>query len=503
MSERAPDRPDVPGTPPLTHNLVSLAGIIVAAGSLFAVILLFAMDFSGGGGSPYVGILTYMVAPAFLVGGLLAVAVGALIERRCRRKRSPSEIPRFPKLDLNDPRQRRTTVVISVAAIVFLLLTAVGSYQTYHFTESVRFCGTTCHEVMEPEFTAYRNSPHARVACVECHIGPGAGWYVKSKLSGAYQVYATLANIYPRPIPTPIENLRPAQETCEQCHWPLQFYDNAERVNVHFRTNEDNDPWTIRLLVKIGGGDPDVREVRGIHWHVGATNVVEYIATDHSRQEIPWVRVVGADSQVTVYQAADTALTPSQIDSAVPRRMDCIDCHNRPTHIFQPPKRALNLAMSSGRLDTDLPFIKRNASELLTAEYETAEQALQAIEDSLMSEYQNSAGEQAVRQAVRTVQDIYRNNFFPEMKVDWRVYPNNIGHTLFTGCYRCHDGKHTSTSGEAIVNDCRSCHIIIAQGSETDSVTVSRSGLEFEHPVDISGMWRQVNCAVCHTGGGS
>ncbi len=98
---------------------------------------------------------------------------------------------------------------------------------------------------MEPEHTAYQNSPHARVKCVDCHVGSGAGWYVRSKLSGAYQVYAVLANVYPRPIPTPIKNLRPARETCEQCHWPSHFSGQKEVINTYFKSDEQNTRWTI------------------------------------------------------------------------------------------------------------------------------------------------------------------------------------------------------------------------------------------------------------------
>jgi hypothetical protein len=281
----------------------------------------------------------------------------------------------------------------------------------------------------------------------------------------------------------------------------LQFYSNSERVNIHYRRNEMNDLWTIRLLMKIGGGDPAMREVSGIHWHVSLTNRVEYVATDHSRQEIPWVKVTEGDGQVTIYQVEGSELTPEQVDSATPRSMDCIDCHNRPSHIYRAASRAVNHSMSGNRISTELPFIKRNALELLTAEYESTAEALLAIDSGVAAEYGDWREPAVVQRASEELQSIYSNNFFPEMKVDWRAYPNNVGHTLFPGCYRCHDGKHTSPDGEVISHDCNTCHIIIGQGPEVDSLTVGPEGLEFEHPTDIMGMWRQVNCAVCHAGG--
>jgi hypothetical protein len=503
MSVTESSTPSHPPRSSLLENWISLLGVLLAVCSFLAVAGLILMDIYGGLPNPYLGILTYMVAPVFLVGGLVLVAVGAYLERRRRRKLAAGEIPRHPVIDLNLPRHQRNLLLVGVVTFVFLMVTALGSYRTYHFTESVDFCGRTCHTVMKPEFTAYQTSPHARVACVQCHIGPGADWFVKSKLSGAYQVYATLANIYPRPIPTPIENLRPAQETCEQCHWPQKFFGNAERVNEHFFSDDENTPWTIRLLMKIGGGDPELGRVGGIHWHMNIGNRVEYIATDHAREVIPWVRVTDGDGNVTVYQSGSSPLTDEEMASLTPRQMDCIDCHNRPSHIYRAPARAVNLAMSTGRISAELPAIKRRATQLLTAEYETTEEALDAISAALAEEYAGRADEVVLQQADMELRRIYETNFFPEMKVDWRVYPDHVGHTLYPGCYRCHDGQHTSPDGRGITHDCNACHVIISQGTGEEAETLTPSGLEFVHPVDIGGLWRSVNCSVCHTGGAS
>ncbi len=502
MSQSAPNESRAPSKPPsLLQNWISLVGLILAASSFFAVLALIAMDVVQGFPNPYIGILTYMVAPGFLVTGLILTGVGTLAERRRRRRVAAGEIPERPVIDLNVGRHRRGFVAVGTVVFLFFLISAVGSYRTYHFTESVEFCGETCHTVMKPEFTAYQSSPHARVDCVQCHIGPGAGWFVKSKLSGAYQVYATLANVYPRPIPTPIENLRPAQETCEQCHWPSKFYGNAERLNQHYFNDEANTPWTIRLLMKIGGGDPELGRAEGIHWHMNIANTVEYIARDHARQDIPWIRVTGADGDVTIYESRSDPLTPEEVEAGEIRQMDCIDCHNRPSHIYRAPARAVNLAMSTGRISTELPYIKRTATAVLTAEHKTTEEAMTAIADSLRAEYAGKAEPGPVDQAVEAVQSIYRSNFFPEMKVDWTVYPNNVGHTLFAGCYRCHDGQHTSPEGAVITKDCNACHVIIGQGNGPAAETISPGGLEFRHPVDISELWKVMNCAECHTGG--
>jgi nitrate/TMAO reductase-like tetraheme cytochrome c subunit len=491
--------------PSLLDNWISLAGIILAASSFFAVAFLIALDFFRGFKNPYVGILTYVIAPGFLIAGLAVILLGVLLERRRRRSLQPGEVSAYPRIDFNIPRQRHVFVAVSIVTIIFLLSTAVGSYRTYQFTESVRFCGLTCHSIMKPEYTAYRESPHARVECVQCHIGPGASWFVKSKLSGAYQVYATLADKYPRPIPTPIKNLRPARETCEQCHWPQKFFGEVERRFTHYLPDEANSPWTIRMLVKIGGGDPSFGPVGGIHWHMAIANQIEYIASDRERQVIPWIRLTDHNGRVTVYQSTDNPLKPEQIAAATPRVMDCIDCHNRPTHIYHSPVDAVDLALYTQRIDRTLPRIKEQAVRALTGNYATTVEADRGISQALTDFYRtkypaiaetNAAG---IAQAVEETQRIYAHNFFPDMKVNWRVYPNNIGHWDFPGCYRCHDGNHTSADGKTISHDCTVCHTIVAQGPE-GKLETNLNGVGFKHPTDISDMWQQMKCSDCHAG---
>lgn len=487
--------------PSVFLNWISLAGVVLSACAFFAVLFLVAMDLMRGSENPYMGILTYVVAPSFLTVGLILIGGGALWERRRRHHLAPGEVPRFLRIDFNIPHHRNVFLSVTIVTVIFLLMTAFGSYQTYHFTESVQFCGQTCHEVMKPEFTAYQNSPHARVACAECHIGEGAGWFVKSKLSGSYQVYSVMADKYPRPIPTPIHNLRPAQETCEQCHWPQKFFGNAERVNRHYLFDETNSPWTVTLLMKIGGGDPSRGPVGGIHWHMNVGHTVEYIASDSSREKIPWVRVTDPNGHTTVYEDRDAKLTPAQIAASVPRRVDCVDCHNRPAHNYNAPAKMINIAMSTGRISTNLPSIKKNAVDVLIADYPTTSNALTSIAAKLTTLYQNHPDPTLVRQAVAETQKIYSQNFFPEMKVNWRAYPDHIGHTIFPGCFRCHDGKHQSPDGKLITRDCNACHTITRQGLGSKAALISPQGLEFEHPTDIGDMWKEMNCHECHTGG--
>jgi nitrate/TMAO reductase-like tetraheme cytochrome c subunit len=473
------------------RNWLSLTGLVVIVGSVFSFTLLLLLDALAHFSNPYVGILTYLVAPGFFILGLAFAGIGAFLRHR-QIVRSAGPLPPL-RIDLTRPRDRRLLGFFILGAVVFLLVSAIGSYQTYHYTESVQFCGQACHGVMKPEFVTYSHSPHARVACAECHIGKGATWYVRSKLSGAYQVYATAARKYPTPIPTPVKNLRPAQETCEQCHWPKKFVGNLERTYTSFLGDETNTPFTVRLLMKVGGGDPTHGPVGGIHWHMNVGNKIEYLAQDDARQKIPYVRVTDMQGVVTEFRTAK--FTNSVAETGL-RRMDCMDCHNRPAHRYESPNSAVNLAIALDKIDRSLPYIKTNALFALTRAYTNETQALQGIATLLASRYPQDL---RIKPTIDAVQQIYHDNFFPEMKATWQAYPDNIGHKDWPGCFRCHDGQHKTIDGKRSIkaNDCNACHTILAQGSGKELEQLSPTGLKFKHPADeVDGA-----CNDCHTGG--
>ncbi len=470
-------------------NWISAAGLVVIAGSIFAFLFLFLSDLFRGHSNPYVGILTYLVAPMFSTTGVALVVFGLYLRRRQLLK-SGAEFPLLA--ELNRFRSGKVLAGILIGGTFFLLVSAIGSYHSYHFTESTTFCGQACHTVMEPEFVTYQNSHHARVACVECHIGPGAEWYVKAKLSGLYQVYATAANVYPRPVPTPIKNLRPARDTCEQCHWPEKFSVKFVRNYNHYLSDDDNTQYSVSLLLKVGGGTPDSGPVPGIHWHVA--NLVEYLPADETKMEIPWVRYTNPDGKVVEYRAEgfEDEIDPSQI-----RRMDCMDCHNRPAHVYQKPNEAIDLAMHNGDINTALPGVKFTAGELLVGEYSTVDEATTAIETGLRDAYPDAD----LDKTIAAVQGIYKRNFFPLMNANWSSYPEHIGHKDWPGCVRCHDDNHTSADGEHVISfqNCNMCHLILAQGTADDLEKPSMSGQAFQHPgEDID---PEFKCHDCHTGG--
>jgi hypothetical protein len=489
----------------LLSNPISLIGAALSVVSVINIVFLFLIDMMSDHPNPYVGILAYMVAPGFFILGLLLIPVGVWYDRRRRRVQKAGEEGQYLRIDFSDPGQRGAVAFFLVFLVVFVMMSAIGSYRGYEFTDSVQFCGQLCHGVMHPEYTAYQLSPHARVACVDCHVGAGATWYVRSKLSGARQVFATAFKTYPRPIPTPVHNLRPAQETCEQCHWPRKFYGAQLKVFTHYASDEKNTVRVVRMLIKTGGGDPNTGAPSGIHWHMNIGNEINYIATDEKRQTIPYIHVKDLQGRVTEYFAEDSKLSKEQIANTPKHRMDCVDCHNRPTHIYVPPDTSVDQSMLARRLDVSLPFLKQTAIAALTASYKTTDEAMQGIATQVhgfyagrYSDLENTKGLE-IQNAITELQRIYRNTTFPEMKLDWRTHNNNIGHFYFSGCFRCHDGNHKSADGKVIKKDCDTCHTVLSQ-QEGENKPLASEGMPFQHPVDLGDL-TAVSCSDCHTGG--
>ena len=478
------------------NNWISATGAVGATSALFAFFLLFALDTFSSEAHPYLGILTFLVAPFFLILGLVLMLIGWLVDRYYLSKLDGRSSFLSFSLDFTQRAERRKFVIFIAGATCFLFLSALGSYRTYHFTESNEFCGEICHTIMEPEYVTYRGSPHARVACVECHIGEGAKWYVKAKIDGLYQVYAALANKYPTPVETPIESLRPAQDTCEKCHWPQVFTGNLDRTYEHYMADYDDQPFTTRLILKVGGGDSTHSDVSGIHWHTDPSNKVEYIAVDEKRQDIPWVRLKKGDGQEVVF-VRDGFDEMEALKEHEIRTMDCIDCHNRPAHVHMAPNDAIDQSISMKRLNPDYTDLKATAVNLLVGEYADREEAHAAIRSGLRGAY---ADEPDVEPTVNEVIRIYDGNFFPAMKASWADYPNNVGHKNWPGCFRCHGGEHNNvdTGKPMKATGCNSCHTILAQGSGDDLLQLAPAGLEFAHPDgDVEGLL----CSDCHTGG--
>ncbi|MFQ5400927.1 MAG: cytochrome c3 family protein [Anaerolineae bacterium] len=408
-----------------------------------------------------------------------------------RKPKGLRRLLRWPDvtIDLSQPRHQRAVLIAFTLLIIASSAFAYGNYRIYEYTESSEFCGTACH-TMAPEFARYESSPHANVACVECHIGPGASFFVKSKIDGLRQVIAVLTDSYSRPIKSPVHNLRPARETCETCHTPTSFKDNIIKTIIHYDNDAENTRIQSTLILKMGGWQESTGISQGIHWHT--TTPVYYIAADEQRQVILWVGVEQPDGTLKEYFARDmlnmaqTDFVEQAFEKGEVREMDCIDCHNRTAHYVPSPQESVDEAISANQISRELPFIRSKAVDVLSASYGSKADAYDAIEQIAEFYGVKDLSEEAVQSSewlisrnamlatsLDTIKQIYDETHFPEMGQNWETNPNNARHTPFLGCFRCHDGKHASVDDngrevETISVKCNLCHTvpIVGRGDE-------------------------------------
>lgn len=411
--------------------------------------------------SPYLGIIFFFLLPALFVLGLILIPIGILLRRRKLQK--AGQIPaEFPKIDFNDRMFRHGIDIVIVATIVNLLIVSLATYRGAAYMDSPQFCGQSCH-VMHPEYTAYKIATHSSVPCVECHIGSGVSSYFQAKLNGTKQLIEVNLNTYPRPIPSPVHNLRPAREICESCHTPGRFIGEKLLVKSSFADDEQNTETQSVVVLHLGGVD-SLSQLKGIHGvHLGH---IEYITTDPDRTTIPWVQKRNADGSETAFAAS--TLKGGAVPQGERRVMDCIDCHNRAAHTFMTAEDALNRAMADESVNPSLPWVHKEGLALLKADYASQDEARAKIPAQLEAFYRGSnpgvlaAKGDLVKKAGDKLVAIYSQNVFPDMKVTWGTHPNHIGHMSYPGCFRCHDGDHSAKDGTSITQDCAACHNLLA-----------------------------------------
>jgi hypothetical protein len=492
--------------PPSSKNWLTIIGSIIAGINLLLIILLFIISTIFNKSNTNLGLFIYIILPGFMILGLLLVPVGMIRERKRVRKLEVTGEARFPRIDLNDTRHRNAFVIFTITTIIVLFLSTLGSFQAFHITESVEFCGTLCHQVMEPEYTAYQKSPHANVACVECHVGSGASWYVKSKLSGLHQVFAVMTNSFPRPVGTPLHDLRPARETCEKCHWPQKFYARTLWTNKYFLADSLNSEWDVILQMKTGPEYSGLGLREGIHWHINPSVSIEYVSENDKRENITYVKYTNkASGEVKIFRNDNNPISDSLLAVSATREMDCIDCHNRPSHNYNSPPVYFDKAMLTGAISKNIPFFKKVAMGILKNTFSDKDTALMKINDEISSFYKTdyndyySKNKDLVNNSISAVQNAFSQNTFPKMKVTYDHYPEHIGHLESDGCFRCHNDAFKTADGTKISRDCNLCHSIVGQGKPgAIEYTSIRENLEFKHPVDIGTAWKEANCSECH-----
>jgi hypothetical protein len=492
----------------LYRNWVTYAGGLLVVIGLVLMLMGVLFQVFNPRPSPYSGIITFVMFPGIIVLGLVVALAGMWHESRRRRRLHTVDAHPFPALDLNEPAQRRLFGIVVVAASVIFAVFAVAGYNGFLLTESVGFCGNTCHTQMGPEMTAYQHAPHARVPCVACHVGDGAGHYVASKLNGAKQLAGVVFNTYDRPIPTPIKGLRPARETCEECHWPSRRWGTQLYQRPHFRYDENNTPEQIVMLMKTGGGAGAFGA--GIHWHMAIQNEVTFVSDDDHLQSIPWVRVKRQDGTVTEYTRTEKPVDPSVLATLPKHTMDCMDCHNRPAHTFETPDVAIDRALAAGVVSRTLPWVKLLSVDTLSKEYPTRAAAHDGMKNAVLAfyaqKYPDVAAVQSadILQLVQGLDDIYDRNVFPDMHVSWKTYPSNIGHRNSPGCFRCHDGKHVSPDGKVLTSECGVCHTEPQRGPPTAMGELMTNVEKDWHPWQLPEKYlavaehKEVQCYECH-----
>jgi hypothetical protein len=454
----------------IASNKVALTGAILTT-VLFPILVVYAvLDGMDLVNNPKMSFVVYGGLTWLFIAGHLMVFAGLFVIR------NKSGFTLFSAADFNEhfsERRRFTSIrklILVVTAITFVNLLVIGAsaYNGFLYSESTDFCGRLCHGVMMPEMTAYGNSPHSRVECVECHIGEGATWFVRSKLSGINQAFAVVLDTYSQPIETPIHGLRPARETCEECHRPELFHGERLRVKDKFLVDEMNTHVRTVLLMKVGSGDQAEKEGQGSHWHVSREKEIFFEHTDRKRMNISAVRLVNNQGHETTFLAGDDSPPASNPDEGDVRRMDCLDCHNRPTHIYRNPDEALDEKLMSRKIPRELPFIKKKGMELIQREFDSQSAGADEISRSLRAWYQAnypalvSGDPLLLERAIEGVSQAYLENVFPEMKVGFGTYEKHLGHSQDGGCFRCHDDSHRTGEGEVISQDCELCHVVLA-----------------------------------------
>ncbi|HEY5907965.1 MAG TPA: NapC/NirT family cytochrome c [Vicinamibacteria bacterium] len=458
----------------VSSHWASLLGLFLVGTALITWLFVLPLQVRGHADNPYIGIVIFVLVPLVFFAGLALVPLGVWLARRRVRKRLA--------LAITDRRAavRRLAYFLGATTVVNVLVGTQLTYRAVEHMESVQFCGQSCH-VMTPEYVGHQGSPHARVTCVECHVGPGVTGWVESKMNGTRQLFEVAFNSYPRPIPGALETDRlvPARQTCEQCHWPDKFGAMKLRLIAKFAEDEANTETNTVLTMMVGGSGTG--GIHGQHFSNGIE--IRYAAGDKKRTTIPLVEYTNSQTGVSRTYLASGA-KPEEAASLPKFTMQCVDCHNRPTHTFQLPARALDESLSRGLLPASLPHLKKKAMEVVKAEYRTSAEAAQQIPAAIVSFYEKEHPEVYAKRAAdiqragQTVASIYARNVFPELKVGWGTYPNHLGHEDFPGCFRCHDEDHKAADGRTITQDCSACHEAVAMDEASPEIlkTLGLSG---------------------------
>ena len=353
------------------------------------------------------------------------------------------------------------TFAFFATAVIGVTLLGAAGIAGWEYSNSNAFCATMCHDVHPEEIAAHKLGAHARVNCVECHMGRTSTLHLMAlKPTHAKELWGMIVG-YERPIAS--STLRPSREACESCHYPTTEHHDSVAVNVHFAT--DPPSTQSRTTIMLHTGMQAIRQgyTKGIHWHI--QNEVRFVSPDPQRRDIPWVELTKADGTKVAYTDAETKLTPAQLSALQPRAMACYDCHNAVGHPFRNPANTVDDAIYAGKIDRSLPNTKARAVALIDklGEVTGEPKAREAKVDKLIADASAKAASPAELKPAEdkfntAMREILLSVSFRETGLSWKSFPNHTGHADTPGCFRCHDGKHFNDKGEAIRLQCTLCH---------------------------------------------
>ena len=444
----------------LTSSWISMLGAALVTLAGFSWLFVLPLNINGKGVSnPYIGLLLFIAIPIVFFGGLVLIPIGIALAKR-------KVVASLNEIEDRRLAWRRAGIFFAVMTVANVVIASQLSYRAVEQLDTVQFCGATCH-VMKPEFTAHAAMPpHQAVACASCHIAPGATGWLKAKMAGTNQLFAVMFNTFPRPIESAMENnkLVSSAETCEECHAREKPISPRLRVIPSYKDDEANTRTSTVLLMRVAT----------IHAaHLGPGIHIRYAAGDKKRQTIPWVEYTNQGATRSYLASGAKA---DSVRSLPTFDMQCVDCHNRASHAFELPERAVNQAMALGQIAPSLPSVKKESMELLKASYSSGDEAAQKIPGALSTFYLQKYPEAAAKQGVAiqaagvALAAIYQRNVFPDLKVTWGTYPNNLGHTDDPGCFRCHDASHMTPDNKTIAQDCNACHQPVAMDEASPDI---------------------------------
>jgi hypothetical protein len=439
-----------------TRHWLSATGVVLATFAAISFLIILALSLTGEEEGNYRGIISYIILPTIFVIGLVLIPIGL---RQLKKREKAGQPTSFPVLDFNDARLRTMTLVVFALTVLNLMIISVATYKALNVMHSDKFCGGTCHNVMQPEAVAHQQTMHSNVYCADCHIGEGASHFAKAKLNGARQMVEFIAGDYSRPVPQPVPV---SSAICTRCHATERFGDDRVIVRKSYGDGEKAVE-KITILRMIVGGFRDGKW-SGVHGHNGMK--VRYFS-DPRRTTITQLEVTRPDGTSERYAVKD-AKAPAEAEWT---EMGCTDCHSRPAHRFWKPETVVDRAIARGAIDKDLPFVKREALAAIKASYPSHEAALKQLPAALQASYAkvapglDAAGKAKVDAAGKVLAEEWTHNNFPDMKVGWGTYVDFFQHD--PGCFRCHDSKLVNAKGDAMQQRCSgACHEVIASDEE-------------------------------------